>query len=155
MRRLTLAAAACLIALPAAAAASYRLGALEVVQPWSRPAVAGSTGAGFMTLANRGTTPMVLTGAESPLAARVEIHRSSMAGDVMRMMRVTEVPIPAGGQVAFAPGGYHLMLVGLKRPLKAGDGVPLILAFGGGQRLKVELAVGSGSGPQAMGNMHH
>jgi copper(I)-binding protein len=154
MRFLTLAAAACLIALPAAAA-GYRLGALEVVQPWSRPAVAGSTGGGFMTLTNRGTAPMVLTGAESPLAARVEIHRSSMTGGVMRMMRETQVAVPAGGQVAFAPGGLHLMLVGLKRPLRAGDEVPVILAFNGGQRLKVAFAVGTGMAPQPMGNMHH
>ncbi|MET0273716.1 MAG: copper chaperone PCu(A)C [Phenylobacterium sp.] len=155
MKLLTLAAAACLIALPAAAAGSYRLGGLEVVQPWSRPAVAGSTGAGFMTLTNRGAAPMTLTGAESPLAARVEIHRSSVTGGVMRMMRETQVVVPAGGQVAFGPGGLHLMLVGLKRPLRAGDEVPVILAFNGGQRLKVAFAVGAGMGPQPMGNMHH
>lgn len=154
MKLLTLAAAACLIALPAAAA-SYRLGALEVVQPWSRPATAGSTGGGYMTLSNRGAAPVTLTGAESPLAARVEIHRSSMTGGVMRMMRETQVVVPAGGQVAFAPGGLHLMLVGLKRPLRTGDSVPVVLAFNGGQRLKVEFTVGAGMGPRPMENMRH
>lgn len=155
MRHLPLAAAALLLAAAHAHAAGPRAGTVEVAQPWSRPAVAGSSGAGFMTLINHGRAPAVLTGAESPAAARVEIHRSDMAGGVMRMARQAQVAVPAGGRVTFAPGGYHLMLIGLKAPLKAGDSVPATLTFADGARLKVAFAVGSGQAPAAMDHMRH
>jgi copper(I)-binding protein len=155
MRHLSVALAAALLTAGAAHAASYRLGGLEVGQPWSRPAGAGTTGAGYMTLANHGKAAATLTGVESPVAARVEMHRSSMDGGVMRMARQAQVVVPAGAQVSFAPGGYHLMLIGLKAPLKAGDSVPATLTFAGGGRLKVAFTVGSGLGPPAMDQMRH
>jgi copper(I)-binding protein len=69
------------------------------------------------------------------------MHASSMAGGVMRMAPEARVPVPAGGQVSFAPGGRHLMLVGLKRPLKIGDRVPATLTFASGTRLQVDFVV--------------
>lgn len=113
---------------------------LTVTKGWARPAMAGMMGAGFFTLAN-GKTPESLTAAASPLAAKVEIHRSSMAGGVMSMARQDTVPVPAGAQVVFAPGGYHLMLMGLKQTLKAGDVVPVTLTFAGGKTVAAELKV--------------
>lgn len=127
---------------PSATAAAYRMGGLEVADPWSRPAAASTNGAGFMVLANRGPKADTLTAVETPVAARVDIHRSSMSGGVMRMERVgSGLALAPGASVSFAPGGGHLMLVGLKRALRAGDRVPMTLVFASGARLGIEVAV--------------
>jgi copper(I)-binding protein len=59
----------------------------------------------------------------------------------------TRIPLPAGGEVRFAPGGRHLMLIGLKRPLHPGDRVPATLHFASGTTLHVDFAVGTGAAP--------
>lgn len=153
MKSLSVLAAASAIAFGAPAlAASYRLGGLEVLQPWSRPAAAGTNGVGYMTLANRGKAADALVAVQSPAAERVEIHSSSMAGGVMRMAKVDRVPVAAGAQAALAPGGgHHLMFIHLNRPLKSGDRLPAVLVFASGARLKVDFAVGTGFGPPAGG----
>jgi copper(I)-binding protein len=127
---------------------------LAVSGAWSRPAVAGTNGVGYLVVTNAGK-PDVLVKVETPLAARVEMHSSSMAGGVMSMKKVERVPVPAGGQAAFAPGGYHLMLIGLTKTLKAGDKVPATLTFASGAKVQTAFAVGAGSGPPAMAPMHH
>lgn len=131
----------------AAAAASGRTSPVEAVQAWSRPATAGATGVGYMVLVNHGTAPVVLVHVQSPLARRVEIHRSTLAGGVMSMAAQTRVEVPAGAQVMFSPGGYHLMFVALARPLSPGGRLPAVLRFADGRRLRVEFAVGDGGGP--------
>ncbi|MFN3584036.1 copper chaperone PCu(A)C [Phenylobacterium sp.] len=135
-----------LIAAALAASATAAVAAPQVspraTLAWSRPAVAGSTGAGFMTLANPGKAADALVAAESPAARTTEIHRSSMAaGGVMKMEKQAQVAIPAGGTVVFAPGGYHLMFIGLTRTLKAGDKIPATLTFASGARVKAEFEV--------------
>jgi len=122
---------------------------LEVIRPWSRPAATGGSGAGFMELTNRGRTADALVAVASPLARKVEMHRSVMAGGVMSMQRQAQVAVPAGGAVRFAPGGHHLMFLGLTRSLKAGDGLPATLTFASGAKLNVTFAVGTGIGPPA------
>ena len=122
---------------PYAAAAAP---AIEARQPWSRPAAAGGTGAGYLVLVNTGPAD-ALVGAESPVAQKVEVHASTMSGGVMRMKAEARVAVPAGGQTVFAPGGRHLMLVGLKKPLKQGERVPATLRFASGAQLKVEFLV--------------
>ena len=147
MQRLSIIAAVFLgLSLAGAHAAPARK-ALEVLQPWSRPTVAGTTGAGYMVIANHGAAADTLVGVESPIAARVEIHEMSMAGGVMSMARRDRVAIPAGASVAFGPGGYHLMLLNLKRALKSGDAAPATLIFASGARLPVSFKVGDGLGP--------
>lgn len=108
---------------------------------WSRPAVAGGTGAGFMTLTNPDRKADALVSVESASAARVEIHRSSMANGVASMQKLPRLELPAGGKVVFGPGGHHLMFVGLKAPLKAGDTLPATLVFASGAKLKVAFKV--------------
>jgi len=130
-----------------APAAVARPAGPEVRQPWSRPAAAGTTGGGYFVLANPGSRPAVLVKVESPLAARVEMHNSTLSGGVMRMAPEPRVTAPAGGQVVFAPGGRHLMFVGLKRALNPGDRLPATLVFADGRRVKAEFAVGTGLGP--------
>jgi periplasmic copper chaperone A len=134
-----------------AQAAPGRAGAIEVVAPWSRPAVAGGTGVGDMTLVNRGRKADALVGVESPAARQVEVHRASLAGGVMSMAPAARVEIPPGGSVSFAPGGYHLMFLGLARNRKPGDRLPARLSLASGGKLSVSFAVGSGEGPPAVG----
>lgn len=114
---------------------------------WSRPAAAGTTAVGYLRLANPGSKPAVLVTVESPLATRGEMHNTSMVGGVMRMAAETRVEVPAHGEVAFAPGGRHLMFVGVKTALKPGDVLPATLVFADGRRVAARFAVGDGSGP--------
>jgi copper(I)-binding protein len=135
-------AAVSLLAAAPVQAADARLGAVTVLQPWSRPAQAGMNGVGFLTIANAGKTPVTLKGAQSPAAGKIEIHQSAMADGVMTMRRQDAgVVIPPGGEVAFAPGGYHFMLLGLKQAQGPGQKVPVTLIFDKGRKLKVELTV--------------
>jgi copper(I)-binding protein len=116
-------------ALPAAAH-DYQLGALHIGHPWARPTLPGqSTGGGYLSVDNRGGAPDRLLGGNTPAAAAVEVHEMRMEGDVMRMREIKTLDLPAGKLVTLAPGGFHLMLIGLKGPLKVGDRVPLKLRF--------------------------
>jgi copper(I)-binding protein len=159
--RISLAAAAAVLVLSASAqAAAYRAGGLEITQPWSRPAAAGTNGAGFMTVTNTGKTADTLKAVETPAARRAEIHQTSMAGGVMSMKRLDAgLPLGPGESVTFAPGGYHLMLVGLTKASKTGDKIPATLVFASGARIRIEFPVGAGPAgatmSMPMGDMDH
>ncbi|MDB5455083.1 MAG: hypothetical protein JWP92_668 [Caulobacter sp.] len=152
MRRLVLATLAALAFAPAALAADVRVDGIEIRHPWTRPAAAGFNGVGYLTLANVGTKSIKLVTAESPAAKTVTLHQSRMAGGVMSMAPVTGgLTVAPGASVAFAPGGYHLMLIGLKQSSAVGGKIPLTLVFEGGRRMAVELAVETGTAaPPAM-----
>ncbi|MDP2227481.1 MAG: copper chaperone PCu(A)C [Moraxellaceae bacterium] len=76
-----------------------------------------------------GSNDDVLVAAESPVAAVTELHSMKSEGGLMEMRHVPTLLMPAGQRLEFAPGGYHLMLIQLKQPLKAGDKVPFTLVF--------------------------
>ena len=137
---------------PSKAQAAATAPRLAADKAWSRPAAVGSNAAGYLTLVNRGPAD-VLESVASPAAARVEMHGASMAGGVMRMWSEQRVAVPANGSVRFAPGGRHLMFVGLKHALRSGDRLPATLHFASGRTLPVELRVDAGGAP-AMGPMH-
>ena len=82
-----------------------------------------------------------LVAAASPVAGRVEIHESSMHGGVMQMREVRNITLSAGRTVELKPGGYHIMLMAMKRQLNAGDSVPITLTFedGAGRRTTVDV----------------
>lgn len=149
MKHALIAAALGVLATPLSALGA---GKVEVLQPWSRPAVAGTTGIGYMVLANHGRAD-ALEKVESPLAARVEMHSSTMSGGIMTMRREDRVPVPAGGRATFGPGAYHLMLIGLTRTLKAGDRAPATLSFASGAKVKVVFQVTDGTPPAPMAGM--
>nr|WP_279232244.1 copper chaperone PCu(A)C [Thermus albus] len=113
---------------------------------WVRlvPPVVKDTAA-YLTLENRGSTPLRLVAVETDLAQRVSIHkdhREHRGGQVVLGMRpLPYLDIPPKGRVEFRPGKYHLMLEGLKRPLKPGEKVTLVLRFQDGTKLKVMLPV--------------
>jgi len=113
---------------------------LTVDGAWVRGTVDGqqSTGA-FMRL--KSAEGAALVGAETPVAGAVEIHTIRMEDSVMRMRSVTRVDLPAGRTVELKPGGYHFMLVDLKRPLRAGDSVPMRLRLEGNDRKVQEVDV--------------
>lgn len=113
----------------------------QVAAAWSRPAAQGSTGAGYMTLTSTGPAD-ALVAVQSPDAASVMIHQSTVSGGMASMRMVSRVAVPAGGSVTFAPGGYHLMFVGLTRPLKMGDTLPATLVFSSGAKVKAAFVVG-------------
>lgn len=125
----------------AAAAAVHAGSALEVTSGWSRPAPAGTNGVGYLTIVNHGAAAESLVKVETPAADHVEMHSVSMTGGVMRMEAVKATPVPAGGRTVFGPGGYHLMLLGLKKPLNLGDRVPVTLTFASGAHVKATLGV--------------
>jgi hypothetical protein len=150
-----------LLALAAGAGHAHDVtaGSLTIGDPWARATV-GTTrpGGAYLTITNKGGAADRLTGAESPVADRVELHRSSVEGGMMRMIPVEAVDVPAGGKVMFAPSGYHLMLTGLRQPLSAGSKVPLTLVFEKAGRVTVEVAVrplGGGDTNGRRGHMGH
>jgi copper(I)-binding protein len=114
---------------------------VSVEQPWTRATPPGAkVGAGFMQLRNAGAADRVV-GASSPVAGRVEMHVTLREGEVMKMREVKSFEVPAGGSFELKPGGAHLMLLDLKRPLKKGEKVPLALKLEKGGELKLELGV--------------
>lgn len=136
-RRLLLLAPAC-VALPALA---QQRGDIAVTAPWTRAAGQNGTGAGFLAIANRGTAPDRLVGASSPLARITEIHTHIREGDILRMRPVAAVDLPPGETVTLQPGGFHLMLIGLKQPLIQGQTVPVTLRFERAGEVEVTLAI--------------
>jgi len=113
------------------AAAAGAHGQVEARGAWVRGTVLGQTTAGaYMELTSDRRASLL--GAESPAAGSAEIHEMKMDGNVMRMRAVPRLELPPGKTVELKPGGHHMMLVDLKRPLKKGDLVPI--------RLKVELS---------------
>jgi len=142
-RRILLALALALLCSSTAAALDYKLGALEIGQPWARATPPSApAGGGFLKITNTGSTPDRLVSASSPAAELVQVHEMKMDGNVMRMREVEKgLEIPAGGSVKLAPGGLHLMMMGLKGPLKQGTSVPVTLVFEKAGRIDVELTV--------------
>jgi copper(I)-binding protein len=104
--------------------------------------VAGGTGVGFLSITNNGTKDDQLLAATTPLAGAVELHEMSMSGGMMQMRALPDgLSVPAGKTVELASGGTHLMLTDLKRPLVAGEKVPLTLRFRDAGEIAVELEV--------------
>ena len=111
--------------LATAAAASAQV---AVTDPWVRGTVTGQKATGaFMQLKSPADTALVA--AASPVAKIVEVHEMKMEGGMMKMNAVDRLALPAGKAVDLKPGGYHVMLMDLVKPLKDGDTVPLQLTF--------------------------
>lgn len=128
------------LALLAAFAAQAQSPAVKVDDPWVRATVAPQkvTGA-FMQLT--AAKPMKVVAASSPVAAAVEIHEMKMEDGVMKMRAVDALPLPAGQAVALKPGSYHVMLMGLKAPIKAGETVPLTLTVEGEDKKRATVEI--------------
>jgi len=136
-------------------------GTVKIEDAWVRGTVAAQKATGaFMRLTSRANARLV--SASSPAAGVVEIHEMSMENDVMKMRQVPGVDLAAGRTMELKPGGYHVMLMDLKQPLKGGESISITLVFEDAanarftQEIQVPVtALGGGNGPAAMPAMKH
>lgn len=126
-----------------AVAHEFHAGGIHIEHPWARATPPGApNGAGYLVIENRGGQPEQLISATSPVAAKVELHQSRESDGMARMVK-TGLPytLAPGESLKLAPGGHHLMLMGLTAPLVAGEPVPLTLEFEHAGTVEVELSV--------------
>jgi hypothetical protein len=139
-------------AMAALAAQSAWAANLSVTDAWARATMPGQKVSGaYMQLQSDADARLV--SASSPAVPRVEVHEMKMDGDVMRMSEVKSIELPKGKTVSLEPGGYHIMLMNLTKPIAAGEVIPLTLVVeSGGKRQTIEVkaearAPGSGAMP--------
>lgn len=106
---------------------------------WLRLLPGALPAGGYLTLANDGSQAVQLTNASSPDYAQVMLHQSTEQGGMSQMRMLDHLAVPAHGQVALAPAGYHLMMMKADRTLKPGDNVRVILRFADGSTLPVDF----------------
>ena len=135
-----------------ASARDYKIGAIAIEHPYARATAAGQpTGGGFLKLDNQGAADRLVS-ASATVSGSVELHEMKMEGDVMRMRQVDGIALPAGKAVELRPGGFHVMFIGLKAPLKAGDQFPMKLKFEKAGEVEVMVNVEAAG---AMNGMKH
>ncbi|AUZ04813.1 MULTISPECIES: copper chaperone PCu(A)C [Vitreoscilla] len=135
-------AAAVLVAISASAQAQVVADAA-----WSRmTAATAPTGVVFMQLHNTGKEADALVSATTPVAKKVELHNHIHDNGVMRMRQVAQIEVAAEGHVTLQPGGLHVMLMGLKQPLKLQQTFPLVLKYASGRSQTVTVTVNNGEG---------
>lgn len=112
-------------------AAEHKAGALSVTEAFARATTPmAKVGGAYLSITNTGSADDRLIDARSPAGAEVQIHTSEEKDGVMSMRRLTDgLLVPAGQTVALAPGGHHLMIMGLTAPLVAGEHVEITLQF--------------------------
>jgi periplasmic copper chaperone A len=117
--------------------------AITVYNAWMRPTAPGENGAVYFILYNHSAEADELVAASFSIAESVEIHESSMAQgtDVMQMNQVFSLPLEKGSEVAFEPGGLHVMLVNVSRELTIGENVELTLHFKNHEDIPVNISV--------------
>lgn len=109
---------------------------------WIRGSVPGQTnGAGYVRIKNLSANPIELIRVDSDRAQRIELHTIDRDGGVARMREVSGIRVPANGDVELAPGGYHIMFIGLKEPFSPGEKIPLTLHFEGAQPAQIQFEV--------------
>ena len=137
-RLLVALAAACSFA---AHAHSFKIADITIDHPYARATAPGQpSGGAFLRLHNRGDADRLIA-VQSDVAGSTELHEMKMDGDVMRMRQVEAIDLPRNQSVSLQPGGLHIMLMGLKAPLKEGDKFPLTLRFQNAGEVKVEVYV--------------
>ena len=137
-------------------AASLPAGAanISVSDAWARATMPGQkVSAAYMQIQSDADARLI--GASSPAVPRVEVHEMKMDGDVMRMREVKAIDLPKGKTVMLQPGGLHVMLMNLPKPIAAGDIIPLVLVVeSGGKQQTVEVKA-EARAPGAMPQHHH
>ena len=127
---------------------------ISVTDAWARATMPGQPVSGaYMQIQSDADARLV--GVSSPAVPRVEVHEMKMDGDVMHMREVKAIDLPKGKTVSLEPGGFHIMLMNLPKPIATGDIIPLILTVeSGGKRQTVEVKAEARS-PMGGGAMHH
>ena len=125
-----------------ASAHEYNFGTLHILHPHARATVPQQpAGAAWVSIENQGKTADRLLSVSSPIAQSSELHEMSMQGDVMKMRETGPMEIRPGEKLIMQAGGYHIMLMGLKQQLKAGDKFPLTLVFEKAGKQEVSVTV--------------
>jgi periplasmic copper chaperone A len=139
------------------AAAEFKTGGISIEAPWSRATPGeAKVAAGYLTIKNKAAAPDRLVSATTDIAERTEVHQVSMTDGMMKMRQVSDgVPVPAGGAVVLAHNGYHLMFLGLKRPLMEGETFASKLAFEKAGIVDVTFEVRGVGAPDAGAEHHH
>jgi periplasmic copper chaperone A len=142
-----------------ASAQGFKLGELSIEHPYANATPAGSKNgaAYFKAINNGGKLPDRLLSAKTSIAAATELHTMRMDGNIMRMREVTSIELPASGVTLFGQGtdnGYHVMLMGLKEPLKEGGSFKLQLKFEKAGEIEVSVEVQKAKG-SADAHKHH
>jgi len=120
----------------------YQTGQLHIDHPWSMELPSNApNAAAYFVIHNKGSQEDRLLGADTPMAARAELHEHVHKDDMMTMQQVQSVMIPAGGEVKFEPHGYHVMLFDLKKHSVDGERFPMTLHFQQAGDVDVEVAV--------------
>jgi len=133
---------------------------IQVEHVWSRAMPAGATGVVYLSVTDNGA-PDTLTGAASPVAAAAELHETIDDNGVMKMRAVASLPVAPGKPITLAPGGYHIMLTGLKQALVAGQSFPVTLTFAKAGKITATAMVQAagaampGMDKGSMGSMDH
>ena len=139
------------LAAPSAAWAQSSKDGIMVMEPWAPPSLAGAhNGAAYFTLMNHGSASDRLIGLSTPVAAKAELHRDEMTDGVMRMRPTGPLTLEPGEMIALKPGGFHVMLLDLKEPLKAGERFPLTLTFEKAGTMTLEATVTKSQPPAHM-----
>ena len=121
---------------------SYQQGDIRIGHTWARATPPGITvTAVYLPLLNSGTERDRLIGASSPLAEKVEIHGEVKDGNVVKMQKLEAIVLEPNEPVSLRPNGTHLMVFGLKQPLKEGDMMPLTLQFEKAGAAKIEAMI--------------
>ena len=120
--------------------------AATVTDAWFRALPSGLPAGGYFTLSNPGAAAISLTGAQSPACGMLMLHKSSDSGGMSMMSDVASVDVPPGGQVKFAPGGYHLMCMDPTPAMKPGAKVPVTLMFANKSKLQALFVVKNAKG---------
>jgi copper(I)-binding protein len=119
-----------------------KLGDMVIMGPWARATIGQvRTGAAYLTVVNHGATGDRLLAVSTPVAAEAQLHSNTMDEGVMKMRPLEAVEIPAKGSAVLEPGGFHVMLMGVKAPLEEGDAFPMTLTFETAGSVEVEVHV--------------
>src|ERR1700674_305314 len=126
-----------------ACAQEVKAGDLVITQAWTRATPGGAkVGGGYLTIENKGATPDRLIGGSADVASNVQVHEMAVNNGVMTMRPLDKgLTIEPGKTVKLAPGGYHLMLLDLKSPLRQGDKLPVTLEFEKAGKVDLSLDV--------------
>jgi copper(I)-binding protein len=149
-------AAALVLAGGVSVAEDYSIGTIQVGSPWTRATPKGSTVAGaYMTITNKGAAPDRLLGGSSAVADRFEVHSMVMDAGVAKMRPVDGgLEVKPGETLELKPGGFHVMLTGLKQPLEKGQKVKATLEFEKAGKVDVEYVVEAPGAPAPAMHQH-
>lgn len=154
--RFVVLATALALAAGVASARDYEVGTLRITGAIAAPTAPGQpNGAAYLTIENTGPENDNLIGLESPAAAAAEIHTTSEENGVARMQQLKSIEISAGMTLIFSPGRLHVMLIGLKEPLKTGETAPLTLTFEKAGKVTIDLTVETPPEPAHEGHDGH